>query len=72
MLRLNSVACELVALFVDDAGFALAILFWLVAAWLLLPRLGMPPALPPAILFAGLVLILVESAVRRARGSRSP
>jgi len=68
---LAAIARELLGLFVDDERHALTILVWLVAVWLLLPRLGLPPALPPAILFAGLVLILVESAARRARKGRS-
>ncbi len=68
---LKTAAGELLGLFVDDGNFALAIVVWLAAAWLLLPRLGLPPALPPAILFAGLVAILVESAARRARQGRS-
>ena len=58
---------EFLRLFVDDAAFAVAILAWLAACWLLLPRLPLPALLPPAILFIGLVLILVESATRRAR-----
>jgi hypothetical protein len=63
----KAIANGLASLFVDDESYALAILCWLAAAWLLLPRLGLPPALAPAILFAGLVLILVESAARRSR-----
>ena len=66
----KAVWSELFGLFVDDGHFAVAILLWLAVAWLVLPRIGLPHALPPAILFAGLVVILVESAARRARGSR--
>ncbi len=61
---------EFFGLFVDDGSFAASVLLWLAAAWLILPRIGLPPPLPPAILFAGLVAILVESAARRARGGR--
>lgn len=71
MLWFKTIVTELAGLFVDDESYALAIVLWLVSAWLLLPRLGLPPALPPAILFTGLVLILVESAARRARKGRS-
>lgn len=61
----------IVGLFVDDTGFAAAILAWLALCWLGLPRLSLPSAaLPPAILFAGLAAILVGSAVRRARPGR--
>jgi hypothetical protein len=61
---------EFIGLFVDDGSFAAAVLAWLGVCWLLLPRLGLPSAWPPLILFVGLVLILAESAVRRA-GARS-
>lgn len=71
MAWLKTIWSEFFGLFVDDGSYAAAILLWLVAVWLILPRLGLPPALPPAILFAGLVVILVESATRRARGSRA-
>jgi len=61
---------EFIGLFVDDGSLAVAVLAWLAVAWLLLPRLPLPPALPPVILFAGLALILVESALRGARRDR--
>lgn len=67
MAWLKTVWSEFLGLFIDDAAFAIAILAWLAACWLLLPRLALPAILPPAILFTGLVLILVESAMRRAR-----
>ncbi len=67
MTWLNTIWSEFIGLFVDDGSFAVAILAWLAACWLLLPRLGLAPAWPPAILFVGLVLILAESAARRAR-----
>jgi len=67
MTWLKTIWSELIGLFVDDGSLAVAVVTWLIAAWLLLPRLPLPPALPPAILFAGLALILVESALRRAR-----
>lgn len=67
MRGLGIVWSELIGLFVDDGTFAVAILAWLCVCWLLLPRLTLSPAWPPLILFAGLVLILVESAARRAR-----
>ncbi|HTW29719.1 MAG TPA: hypothetical protein VME92_21525 [Acetobacteraceae bacterium] len=66
MSWLRSTAGEVLGLFVDDTGFALAILVWLAAAWLGLPWLHLPPAAPPAILFGGLALILADSAVRGA------
>ena len=67
MTWLKTIWSEFIGLFVDDGSLAVAVLAWLATAWLLLPKLPLPPALPPAILFAGLSLILVESALRRAR-----
>jgi hypothetical protein len=62
----QSIWSELIGLFVDDGNFALAILIWLIACGLALPRLGLPSFLPPIILFAGLVVILARSAMRQA------
>ncbi len=70
MTWLKAIWSEFIGLFVDDGSFAVAILAWLALCWLLLPRLGLSPVLPPAILFTGLVAILVESAARRARQGR--
>ena len=63
---LKSIWLELIGLFVDDGNFAFSLLIWLVACGLVLPRLGLPLFLPPMLLFAGLVVILARSAVRRA------
>ena len=70
MRWLRTAWSEFIGLFVDDGSFAAAILAWLVVAWLALPRLPLPPAWPPVILFDGLAEILVESAVRRSRADR--
>ena len=67
MSWIRAIAAELFGLFVDDATFAVTILAWLLAVWLVLPRLGLPPSLSPFVLFGGLALILIESATRRAR-----
>ena len=40
MLWLRSILTEIWGLFVDDGRFALAILVWLAACWLVLPRFG--------------------------------
>jgi hypothetical protein len=58
---------EIFGLFVDDGSFAIAILVWLGVMWRLLPRLGVFSRWNGLILFAGLGLILVESAMRYAR-----
>ena len=70
MGALKAVWSEFIGLFVDDGSFAVAILGWLVVSWLVLPRLPLPPAVAPVILFAGLAAILVESTVRRSRVRR--
>lgn len=67
MSWLKTVWSEFIGLFVDDGSFAVAILAWLAACWLVLPRLLLPPAVLPMILFVGLALVLVESALRRSR-----
>jgi hypothetical protein len=68
MKLLKAVAEELIGLFVDDGSFAALVLVWLGVCWLLLPRLELPSPVPPALLFVGLVVILAESALRRAGG----
>lgn len=67
MAWIKAIWAEFIGLFVDDGSLAAAVLVWLAACWLILPRLGLPPVWPPVLLFAGLVLILAESALRRAR-----
>lgn len=67
MRWLKTIVRELFGLFVDDGSFALAIIVWLGAAWLILPRLATGTAWTGVVLFAGLVLILAESALRRVR-----
>lgn len=67
MSWLRSILQEIYGLFVDDGSFAIAILVWLALLWLLLPHLPVPAVWHGAILFAGLIAILIESALRRAR-----
>ena len=71
MTWLKTIWSELFGLFVDDGSFAVAIILWLAVAWFVLPLVGLPEVLRPVILFVGLVVILVESATRHARGSRN-
>jgi hypothetical protein len=66
MNRIKTIWDEFIGLFVDDGNFAVAVLAWPGACWLLLPRLGLPSAWSPMFLFVGLVLVLAESAMRRA------
>lgn len=70
MNALKTILCELVALFVDDVGFAAAIVGWITLAWLL-PSFVLPPSPWVAVLlFAGLGAILLESVLRRAGAPR--
>ena len=67
MSWLRTAVREVFGLFVDDGSYALAILFWVGLAWLMLPRF---PTLVPwsgALLFIGLAATLAVSAVIRAR-----
>ena len=61
---------ELVALFVDDVGFAAAIVGWITLAWLLSAFVLPPSPWVAILLFAGLGAILLESALRRAGAPR--
>ena len=67
MRWLKTIVGQIFGLFVDDGSFAVAIVVWLAFAWLVLPLLGIPSGGDGVILFLGLVVILVESAMRRAR-----
>ncbi len=67
MRWVGTILREVFGLFVDDAGFATAILGWLALAGLGLPRLGIAARWEGPVLFAGLALVLVASAARRAR-----
>ena len=64
---LRTVVRELYVLFVDDGRFALTVVIWLGACWLILPHVAVGALWPGVLLFAGLAAILVESASRRAR-----
>jgi hypothetical protein len=64
---MKAVLRELVAVFVDDGAFAVAIVTWLGLMGLILPRLGLTSLWNGIILFAGLATILLESAIRRSR-----
>ena len=67
MKWVSAVLREVFGLFVDDGSFAGAILVWLLLVGLGLPRLEVATGWQGLILFAGLALILVVSAGRRAR-----
>ena len=66
MSWLKAVILEIYGLFVDDGSFALAIVAWLAIASFVLPRVDIPASANALILFAGLLLIMLESVLRRA------
>ncbi len=66
MAWFQAIIREVLGLFVDDSGFALAILAW-IAVSVALSWLGIASAWVGITLFAGLAVILLESAVRRSR-----
>ena len=67
MNALKAMLREMFGLFVDDGSLAIAVLVWLALLWLLLPQLPVSALWHGVILFAGLLAILLESALRRAR-----
>jgi uncharacterized membrane protein (DUF4010 family) len=64
---MRTILHEILGLFVDNVAFAVTILAWLVIVRLLLPVFDLPPAWQGPILFAGLAVILAESATRHSR-----
>lgn len=64
---LRTVLTELWGLFVDDGRYAFAIVAWLLLAWRVLPRLGFGSGWNALVFAAGLLAILAESVIRRAR-----
>jgi hypothetical protein len=67
MKWLKNIFREVFGLFVDDGSFALAILIWLAVVRWATPHLKIPAGITAVILFAGLALILTESASRYSR-----
>ncbi|OJY59026.1 MAG: hypothetical protein BGP10_08875 [Rhodanobacter sp. 68-29] len=67
MKWLRTMLAELWGLFVDDGLYAFAIVAWLLLAWLALPLLDLGGVWNALVLATGLLAILVESVLRRAR-----
>lgn len=67
MQWITGIAKEIFGLFVDDGYFAIAIIVWLGVIWFLSPHILAGNDWSGAILFAGLGLILLWSAIVRAR-----
>lgn len=70
MKWIQTIFREVLGLFVDDASFALAILLWLGAMYWVASRHILAPVIAAILLFAGLALILIESALRFSRRKR--
>jgi hypothetical protein len=70
MKWLKTISTECFALFIDDGPFAAAILLWLLLVGTLLPHLSIPKFWHPPLLLVGLLAILFESVLRRARRRR--
>ena len=70
MRWLESIAREVVGLFVEDGRLAVAILAWLALSVMVLPRFGPRTRMAGPALFAGLAAILVVSVLRYGRRGR--
>jgi hypothetical protein len=71
MKWLRTICREILGLFVDDGSFAVAILAWLGVVWFISRHMWPGSVWSAVTLSAGLVLILIESAVRfKKRKSR--
>lgn len=66
MRWIRTVVRELFGLFVDDGSFAVAIIVWIGALWLLSLSVLRDTAWSGTLLFAGLGLILLASTIRRS------
>ena len=67
MKWLKNILREIFSLFVDDGSFALAVQVWLALVRSATPDRNIPSGITAVILFAGLALILAESATRYSR-----
>lgn len=67
MRWLKTIVDELFGLFVDDGSFAIAIIAWVGISWFLSVHILANAHWSGLVLFGGLILILIESTMRRAR-----
>jgi hypothetical protein len=67
MSWLKAVLRETYGLFVDDGRYVSVLIVWLLLIWLVLRRWPIFGRWSGVVLFAGLGLMMVESAVRAAR-----
>jgi hypothetical protein len=71
MSNVLTVLHELWHLFVDDGAFAAAIVIWPALIWFARAQIGLSGGWAPVVLFAGLICILVASAVAGAKPAGS-
>jgi hypothetical protein len=67
MKVLITAAQEVYGLFVEDGSYAIAIIVWLAIAALVFPHVSATGAWRGPLLFAGMIVILLESVVREAK-----
>lgn len=67
MSKSGSIPRKFLKMFIEDRNFALSIVVWVFAYWLIVPSMVASPAWQAAILFVGLGVILVDSVLRQAR-----
>jgi hypothetical protein len=65
--RIMAALSQVLALFVDDGHFALAIVVWIAATYFIGANLLIPAPWDGILLFVGFATILLESTIRRAR-----
>jgi hypothetical protein len=63
----KAVASELLALFVDDGSFVLAVIAWVIGGAICLNRGVVPPLFEAVLLFMGIAGLLLENVTRTAR-----
>ena len=67
MTLISAIGQQVFALFVDDGSLAIAILVWVAIVAGLINVVGVSAIVAGGLLFAGLVAILIENVLRRAR-----
>ncbi|MCA1597033.1 MAG: hypothetical protein LC772_11500 [Chloroflexi bacterium] len=67
MKLLQTIWAELFGLFVDDGSYAVAILVWVVAVAVVLPRVPSLAGWRSPLIFVGLAAILLENVSRTVR-----
>lgn len=67
MTLISAIGQQVFALFVDDGSLAIAILIWVAIVAGLISVFGVSAIVAGGLLFAGLVAILIENVLRRAR-----